>query len=220
MIQAPQEAAQTLGTLLPLWTVVPFIFVVGSIAVLPLAVPHWWERHHNKAILVFVAGVAFATYLVTTFGHLGVESLLETMRDYASFIALLGSLFIISGGIHVKGSLSGTPIANTAFLGIGAVLASIIGTTGAAMVLIRPLLRANKTRMRKSHVVIFFTFIVANCGGLLTPLGDPPLFLGFLKGVPFEWTLRLWPQWLLVNGILLVAFNARRRNGRAPSSRR
>src|SRR5205823_10552040 len=116
--------------------------------------------------------------------------------------------YIISGGIYVKGSLSGTPLANTALLAIGAVLASVIGTTGASVLLIRPLLRANKTRVAKAHIVVFFIFIVSNCGGLLTPLGDPPLFLGFLKGVPFLWTLeRLWPQWLLVNLLLLVIFN-------------
>src|SRR5205823_10293228 len=116
--------------------------------------------------------------------------------------------YIISGGIYVKGSLSGTPLANTALLAIGAVLASVIGTTGASVLLIRPLLRANKTRVAKAHIVVFFIFIVSNCGGLLTPLGDPPLFLGFLKGVPFLWTLeRLWPQWLVVNALLLVVFN-------------
>ena len=117
-------------------------------------------------------------------------------------MALLGALFVISGGIYVRGSLAGTPLANSAILGIGAVLANLIGTTGASMVLIRPLLRANAERMHKVHLVVFFIFVVSNCGGLLTPLGDPPLFLGFLKGVPFEWTLRLWKEWLLVNGLL------------------
>jgi Na+/H+ antiporter NhaD/arsenite permease-like protein len=124
-----------------------------------------------------------------------------------SFICLLGSLFIITGGIYIRGSLSGTPLLNTAILGIGAVIASFIGTTGASVLLIRPLLRANAPRVRKVHIVVFFIFIVSNCGGLLTPLGDPPLFLGFLKGVPFGWTLNLWKEWLLVNGALLVAFN-------------
>src|SRR4029453_8750268 len=99
---------------------------------------------------------------------------------------------VISGGIYVKGSLAGTPLSNTALLAIGALLASVIGTTGASVLLVRPLLRANKTREAKAHIVVFFIFVVSNCGGLLTPLGDPPLFLGFLKGVPFEWTLRLW----------------------------
>jgi Na+/H+ antiporter NhaD/arsenite permease-like protein len=107
----------------------------------------------------------------------------------------------------VRGSLSGTPLLNTALLGLGAVLANFIGTTGASVLLVRPLLRANAPRVNQTHIIVFFIFIVSNCGGLLTPLGDPPLFLGFLKGVPFGWTLQLWPQWLLVNGILLVVFN-------------
>src|SRR5207245_4508235 len=111
------------------------------------------------------------------------------------------------GGLHTRGSLAGTPLVNTGMLSIGAVLANLLGTTGASVLLIRPLLRANKRRKRFAHIVIFFIFIVANCGGLLTPIGDPPLLLGFLKGVPFTWTLRLWPQWLAINGILLVLFN-------------
>jgi Na+/H+ antiporter NhaD/arsenite permease-like protein len=122
-------------------------------------------------------------------------------------MALLGSLFIIAGGVHVRGSLAGTPLANTILLGAGAVLANIIGTTGASVVLIRPFLRANEERKHRVHQVVFFIFVVSNCGGLLTPLGDPPLFLGFLKGVPFEWTLRLWKEWALVNGALLVIFH-------------
>jgi len=120
---------------------------------------------------------------------------------------LLASLFVISGGVVLKGSLAGTPIVNTAFLALGAVLASFIGTTGASMLLVRPLLRANERRMRKVHIVIFFIFIVSNGGGMLTPLGDPPLFLGFLRGVPFLWTLQLLAPWALVNGMLLVLFN-------------
>ena len=121
---------------------------------------------------------------------------------------LLGALYVISGGIYIGGSLSGTPLANTAMLALGGLLASFIGTTGASVLLVRPLLRANASRERKVHIVVFFIFIVSNCGGLLTPLGDPPLYLGFLKGVPFEWTLiHLWPQWLLVNGLLVVMFH-------------
>jgi Na+/H+ antiporter NhaD/arsenite permease-like protein len=127
--------------------------------------------------------------------------------EYISFLLLLGALFVISGGIYIKGSLSGTPLLNTFIIGLGGLLASFIGTTGASMVLIRPLLRANASRVRRAHVVVFFIFVVSNCGGLLTPLGDPPLFLGFLKGVPFEWTMQLWKEWALVNGLLLVVFN-------------
>src|SRR5713101_2001702 len=124
-----------------------------------------------------------------------------------AFIVVIGALFVVTGGIHIQGSLAGTPLVNTGMLGLGAVLANLLGTTGASVLLIRPLLRANQRRKRVAHIVIFFIFIVGNCGGLLTPVGDPPLLLGFLKGVPFTWTLRLWPQWLLINGGLLVIFN-------------
>src|SRR5207248_10533230 len=141
-------------------------------------------------------------------GSHGGHELLEKLQEYVSFMVLLASLYIISGGIYIKGSLSGTPLANTAILAIGAVLASVIGTTGASVLLIRPLLKANKTRVAKAHVVVFFIFVVSNCGGLLTPLGDPPLFLGFLKGVPFLWTMEhLWMQWATVNLALLVIFH-------------
>jgi Na+/H+ antiporter NhaD/arsenite permease-like protein len=122
-------------------------------------------------------------------------------------MTVLGALYIISGGIFVSGSLSGTPLSNTAILGIGAILANLIGTTGASMVLIRPLLRANQSRVRRVHLIVFFIFIVSNSGGLLTPLGDPPLFLGYLRGVPFFWTLGLWKEWLVMNAALLIAFN-------------
>jgi Na+/H+ antiporter NhaD/arsenite permease-like protein len=135
------------------------------------------------------------------------HALLEKLHEYMAFIALLAALFVISGGIYVQGSLSGTPLVNTGLLGFGAVIASFVGTTGASVLLIRPLLRANAPRVRRAHVVVFFIFVVSNCGGLLTPLGDPPLFLGFLAGVPFEWTFRLWKEWALVNGLLLVIFN-------------
>jgi Na+/H+ antiporter NhaD/arsenite permease-like protein len=134
-------------------------------------------------------------------------ALAHTALEYAAFIALMGSLFAISGGVRVAGSLAGTPLSNTALLALGAVLANLVGTTGASMLLIRPYLRANRRRSSRVHQVLFFIFIVANCGGLLTPLGDPPLFLGFLHGVPFQWTLRLWKEWLTVVLALLVLFN-------------
>jgi Na+/H+ antiporter NhaD/arsenite permease-like protein len=132
--------------------------------------------------------------------------LVHTAREYAAFVILLGALFVIAGGVVVRGTLAGTPGLNTLLLGVGAALASVVGTTGASMLLIRPVLRANAVRRRKAHVVVFFIFLVSNAGGLLTPLGDPPLFLGFLRGVPFLFTLRLLPQWLFVNGVLLAVF--------------
>jgi Na+/H+ antiporter NhaD/arsenite permease-like protein len=204
---SPETHVAHVGAKLSEWTVLPFALLLGCIAVFPLVFPHWWERNTNKAVVSAILGGIVAVYVVSGWGYAGVHLLLEKVIEYAQFIVLLGALFIISGGIYVKGSLSGTPIVNTFVLGLGAVLANFIGTTGASVLLIRPLLRANAPREQKVHVVIFFIFIVSNCGGLLTPLGDPPLFLGFLKGVPFEWTLRLWPQWLAVNVILLAVFH-------------
>ena len=192
---------------LPWWSALPFAGMLLSIAIVPLTAGHFWESNRNKGIVAALFAVPTALYLVFALGEAGVHELGHKALEYASFMALLGSLFVISGGIVVRGSLAGTPIVNTALLGLGAILASWIGTTGASVLLIRPLLRANEERKHKVHVVVFFIFVVSNCGGLLTPLGDPPLFLGFLKGVPFGWTLGLWPQWLFVNGLLLVIFN-------------
>jgi Na+/H+ antiporter NhaD/arsenite permease-like protein len=193
------------GAAPPLWTVLPFAILLLSIALLPLVRPTWWESHHRKAVIAIVLSVPAVAWLIS-----GGETvtLIHSLQDYTSFLALLGSLFVISGGIHLRGSLSGTPLGNTAVLAAGSVLANLIGTTGASMVLIRPLLRANEARQRRSHVVVFFIFVVSNCAGLLTPLGDPPLFLGFLHGVPFFWTLQLWGPWLVVNGLLLGVFHA------------
>jgi Na+/H+ antiporter NhaD/arsenite permease-like protein len=199
--------AVTYGSALHPLTILPFAAMLLSIAVLPLFAPHWWEHNSSKGIVVAILSVPLAIYLVAMFGHVGLHALAEKMHEYISFIMLLGALFVISGGIYVQGSLSGTPLLNTALLGFGAVLANAVGTTGASMLLIRPMLRANQSRERKTHIFIFFIFIVSNCGGLLTPLGDPPLFLGFLNGVPFEWTLRLWKEWAFVNIALLVIFN-------------
>ncbi|MGC4006639.1 MAG: sodium:proton antiporter [Pirellulales bacterium] len=190
-----------------LWLIAPFAILLGCIAILPLTVVHWWEQNRSKAIVVTILTAPLAMYLATAYGHEGQHKLLHTAVEYVLFLSLLGSLYVVSGGIYVQGSLSGTPLVNTGMLAIGAVLASVIGTTGASMVLIRPLIRANASRKRMTHVVVFFIFIVSNCGGLLTPLGDPPLFLGFMKGVPFEWTLKLLPQWAFVNGVLLIVFN-------------
>ncbi len=196
-----------MGAAMPLWTLIPFVAILLAIAVLPLFAGHWWEHNKNKGIVAALCGVPVAAYMVMSHGSAGTHVLLEKAHEYVSFICLLGSLFIITGGIYIRGSLSGTPLLNTAILGIGAVIASFIGTTGASVLLIRPLLRANAPRVKKVHIVVFFIFIVSNCGGLLTPLGDPPLFLGFLKGVPFGWTFNLWKEWLLVNGALLLIFN-------------
>src|SRR5881409_2728845 len=190
---------------LPLLTVVPFVGLLLVIALAPLGVPRWWHHNRNKALVAFLISVPVLFYLGRT--EIGRQLLLEKAHEYVGFIVVIGALFMITGGIHIEGSLAGTPLVNTAMLAIGAVLSNLLGTTGASVLLIRPLLRANQRRKRVAHIVIFFIFIVGNCGGLLTPIGDPPLLLGFLKGVPFEWTLRLWPQWLAVTGTLLAAFN-------------
>jgi Na+/H+ antiporter NhaD/arsenite permease-like protein len=205
---AADAAGDSFGEKLPTTSVVPFAAILLCIAVLPLAAPHWWEHNKNKGIIAAVLSVPTIILLMSYGeGNQAIERLLVSIHEYAAFIALLGSLFVISGGIYVQGSLSGTPLVNTGMLAFGALIASLVGTTGASVLLIRPLLRANKSRQRKTHIVVFFIFIVSNCGGLLTPLGDPPLFLGFLRGVPFAWTFGLWQQWLLVNITLLVLFN-------------
>jgi Na+/H+ antiporter NhaD/arsenite permease-like protein len=198
---------QTFGAQLPFWTTLPFVGLLLCIAILPLAAPHFWESNRNKGVVAAFLALPVVLYFPAAFGTTGVHQLLESAGDYVSFILLLGSLFVITGGIHVSGSLSGTPLLNTVLLAAGAVVADFIGTTGASVLLVRPLLRANGPRERKAHIIVFFIFIVSNCGGLLLPLGDPPLFLGLLKGVPFAWTLGPWRQWLLVNATLLVIFN-------------
>jgi len=203
---ATVQPVESLGQRLPLLSVVPFVLILLSIALLPLIAGHWWHANKNRAIVVAVFAIPFAIWLYATEGAESVPAFEHAILDYASFLALLGALYVISGGIHVRGSLNGTPLSNAGLLGIGAVLANVVGTTGASMVLIRPILRANESRERKVHIVVFFIFVVSNCGGMLTPFADPPLFLGFLKGVPFEWTLGLWPEWLAVNGMLLLLF--------------
>src|SRR5260370_15748574 len=192
-------------TQLPLLTVLPFVALLLVIALGPLVLPRWWHHNTNKALVAFLISIRVLVYLGRT--EIGRLLLLEKAHEYIGFIVVIGALFMITGGIHIEGSLAGTPLVNTAMLAIGAVLSNLLGTTGASVLLIRPLLRANKSRKRVAHIVVFFIFIVCNCGGLLTPIGDPPLLLGYLKGVPFTWTFRLWPQWLALNGVLLVLFH-------------
>ena len=188
----------------PVWAVIPFVLMLLCIAVIPLVNHHWWENDKHRLIISLVLGVptlVFVYFDTHSWGHI-----LHEGQEYTSFIVLLGSLFLISGGIVITGNLKGTPVTNTMFLATGGVLASFIGTTGAAMLLIRAILRTNSERHHKLHTVLFFIFIVCNCGGCLTPLGDPPLFLGYLRGIPFTWTFGLWPGWLMVCGILLAIY--------------
>lgn len=189
----------------PFWCI-PFVLMLLSIAILPLFAEHWWEENSNKAKIAVPLGLLVGIYLVVAYGGEGMYLINHSLIEYVQFICLLGSLYIISGGIVIKGSMVGTPKFNAGILALGASIASIVGTTGASMLLIRPIIRANFNRKHVVHIFIFFIFMVSNCGGLLTPLGDPPLFLGFLKGVPFEWTLQLWKPWLFVNATLLVIF--------------
>lgn len=191
-------------TIIPLWSLIPFILMLAMIAAAPLAFPHWWERNRNKLIVSLVLGIPTAIYLIA----IGLtDSLIHQMVfDYIPFIILLGALFAITGGIHVGGDIEAKPGINTLFLGIGAVLASFMGTTGAAMLLIRPVIKTNSQRKYRVHTILFFIAIVANAGGLLTPLGDPPLFLLYLRGAPFDWFFHLTPEWAFVNGILLLLF--------------
>jgi Na+/H+ antiporter NhaD/arsenite permease-like protein len=185
----------------------PFAGLLALVAILPLlpGVSHWWEHLRNKLVVSAVLGLAgVALYVSATHDLVKVG---HAYLEYAAFLAMVASLFIVSGGIYITGRFAGFPWMNTAFLALGAVLANLLGTTGASMVLIRPLLRANKLRRHKTHIVLFFIFVVSNCGGLLTALGDPPLYLGFLRGVPFFWTLRFFKEWLVVNGALLAVFH-------------
>ena len=187
--------------------VIPFVCMLLSIAICPLAVPHFWEHHFGKIAVGW--GLAFLIPCALTFGFgTATELLIHTIvGEYIPFIILLFALFTVAGGIRLKGSLVGTPAVNAMLLLIGTLLASLMGTTGAAMLLIRPLLRANAHRKYKIHSVVFFIFLVANIGGSLTPLGDPPLFLGFLKGVPFFWTLtNLFVVWLFASALLLAVY--------------
>ncbi|HRX86259.1 MAG TPA: sodium:proton antiporter [Phycisphaerae bacterium] len=207
----------------PIWACIPFAAILLAIAVLPLipATAHWWESNKNRLVVsLSLAAVTLLYYAFVhpmTFNHVthqtytGMKSVVHVLQhavliEYIPFIVLLFSLYVISGGISLRGDLAAHPVTNAAFLGVGGLLASFIGTTGASMLLIRPLLQTNKERKHVVHTVIFFIFIVSNCGGLLLPIGDPPLFLGYLKGVPFLWTLHLFVEWAVVVGGLLIIY--------------
>ena len=201
------HAAALDGASLGLAWAIPFAGLLLSIALMPLLLPNFWHHHFGKVTAAW--SLAFLLPLLLTYGMgaTAVNFVHALLAEYLPFVILLTALFVVAGGIYVRGSLTGTPVLNTAILAIGAVLASFMGTTGASMLLIRPLIRANAHRTRVVHIVVFFIFIVSNAGGSLTPLGDPPLFLGFLKGVEFSWTLlHIWPQALFLIGGLLAIF--------------
>ena len=194
-----------LGETLPLWSCIPFACMLFSIALFPLLAPKFWHHHFGK-VSAFWAACLGIPFLIA-FKWLAVHEILHIiLADYVPFIILLWALFTISGGIMLKGRLRGTPVVNTIMIIIGTVLASWMGTTGAAMLMIRPFLKANNYRKNRTFMVVFFIFLVANVGGSLTPLGDPPLFLGFLHGVSFFWTMNIMPHMLVTAGILLVIY--------------
>jgi Na+/H+ antiporter NhaD/arsenite permease-like protein len=195
------------------WSVIPFGLLLAAIAILPLLgrTAHWWESNLNKFYVSVNLALWTALYLAFLHPRGSLGSAAATIQhtvleEYIPFIILLFTLYTISGGIRIAGDLPAHSLTNAAFLTAGGLLASLIGTTGAAMLLIRPLLETNSERKYVSHTVVFFIFIVANCGGCLLPIGDPPLFLGYLRGVDFLWTLSLWKSWLLVNGLLIAAY--------------
>ncbi len=198
----------------PLWGigVLPFAALLGAIAILPLlqATRHWWESNLHRLYVALAASAATLLYYLAAKGW---SSLLPVLNhavpaEYIPFIVLLFSLYVISGGINLRGNLSAHPLTNTGILAFGALIASFIGTTGASMLLIRPLLQTNAERKHVVHTVVFFIFLVSNIGGTLLPIGDPPLFLGYLRGVSFFWTLGLWPAWACCCAILLVIYFA------------
>ena len=186
---------------------VPFVGMLMSIALLPLLAPHFWHQHFGKVTAGWAVAFMLPFALVFGMGAAAANLVHALLAEYLPFVILLTALYTVAGGIYVRGNLRGSPGLNTAILAIGAVLASFMGTTGASMLLIRPLLRANDNRRHQAHVVVFFIFIVSNAGGALTPLGDPPLFLGFLKGVDFFWTVRhIWGPMLFLTAALLAIF--------------
>lgn len=205
-----------LGDVLPVWSVVPFVGLLLSIALLPQLAPGFWHHVRNQLLVALAWAAPVLGYLVflgTTapgeIAHGALHALAHAGVEYLSFIVLVGSLFVISGGILLKGDLPARPWVNTLFLAAGAVLANLVGTTGASMLLIRPVLRTNSERQHTWHIPVFFIFVVSNVGGALTPIGDPPLFLGYLRGVPFGWTItHLAPEWTGALVLLLGVFFA------------
>lgn len=194
-----------IGVQLPLWSIIPFIGILLSIALMPLLTPRFWRNHFGKVSVGWA--LAFALPFLLIYKGEAAHHLLHTLIiDYAPFLILIGALYTVAGGIFLQGNFAATPRNNLVLLLIGALFASWIGTTGASMVMIRPLLRANARRKHCAHTIVFFIFLVSNIGGSLTPLGDPPLFLGFIHGVPFFWTMKVLPETLTVVGIVSIIY--------------
>jgi Na+/H+ antiporter NhaD/arsenite permease-like protein len=204
MTAAAYESGQSLSVeTFPRWTMMPFATLVLAIAVLPIVTPRAWEKRGVQAMVVLACALPVIAYLVV---HSRVADLWDATGSYAAFVTTLAALYIASGGVQVLGDIEATPWTNVRLLLAGSFLASLVGTTGASMLFIRPLLRTNRQREHKAHLIPFFIMAVANAGGLLTPLGDPPLLVGYIGGVPFFWTLRLVPVWLLYVGGFALSF--------------
>ena len=186
------------------WSMIPFGLMLLTIAVAPLIAEHWWESNKHKLTVALFLGVPTAVCLIA--GGMLRELEHQLFGDYLPFIILLLALYVVTGGIHLSGDIKATPWVNTSFLGLGWLLASIMGTTGAAMLLIRPLITTNQQREHKVHTVLFFIALCANCGGLLTPLGDPPLFMLFLRGAEFTWFASMWEPWLFTGALLMAIY--------------
>lgn len=186
------------------WSLIPFGIMLLMIAIGPLVAEKWWESNINKLIVSLFLGVPTAVCLIM--GGMTHDLEHQVLFDYVPFIVLLLALFVITGGIHLSGDIKAKPWVNTLFLGIGYILASLMGTTGAAMLLIRPVITTNQQRKHTVHTILFFIALVANCGGLLTPLGDPPLFMLFLRGAPFTWFLSMLPEWAFTGALLLIIY--------------
>ena len=196
------------------YSVLPFVVLLGCIALLPLisTTEHWWESNFNRFFLALVLAIITLLYYSLLFPGGGKEKVFSVLQhaimdEYIPFIVLLFSLYTISGGIRIQGDLIARPLTNVCFLVVGGLLASFVGTTGAAMLLIRALIETNNERKYVQHTVVFFIFVVCNCGGCLLPIGDPPLFLGYLKGVSFLWTMEhLWMPWLVANTLIILIY--------------
>lgn len=186
------------------WLLIPFILMLLTIAVAPLVIGKWWDKNSNKLLYVLCLSIPTSVILIAT--DLGDELLHQMLYDYVPFIVLLCALFVVTGGIKISCNSVATPTVNTTMIFLGYALASFVGTTGAAMLLVRPLLEMNRDREWKAHTLFIFTAMVANCGGILTPLGDPPLFLLYLRGAPFMWFMEMYPQWVTIGVILLIGY--------------
>lgn len=190
--------------IMPAWAMIPFALMLLAIAIGPIVAEKFWEKNTNKLLVSVILSLPVVAFLLMR--HMGIALVDTVFFDYLPFIILLLSLYVVTGGIHFAGDLKAKPIVNTIFLAIGFVLASLMGTTGAAMLLIRPVLATNQQREHKMHTVLFFIALVANCGGLLTPLGDPPLFMLFLRGASFTWFASMWAPWLFTGVLLLLIY--------------